>query len=303
MWLFIALLGNAALAVVGIVDRFILTKSVSKPIIFVFYSTIFILPAFFLLPFGISMPDIWTDYVIFFISGICFAFGLWTLYIAIAGSEISHVGPLIGAAVPLFILFLSRIFLGERLGAYGLLAAAVLIIGSLIISFNHGERKYGWHRAMSWGVLAGLLFAVSHVISKYAYDVYGFYSGFVLTKLPIGMFGGVLLLSPSVRALFSKKEKTPADKTRGKKLFILIVGDIVLGVTGGILIQYATSLGSVSLVNALAGAQYAMLIVLVALISRFFPKILKEKFTRKEIIQKAAAVAVISLGLALLLIN
>ncbi|TSC83884.1 MAG: Uncharacterized protein G01um101413_687 [Parcubacteria group bacterium Gr01-1014_13] len=303
MWLFIALLGNAMLAVVAIIDKFILTKSVSKPIIFVFYSTIFVLPTFLLLPFGINMPNVWTDYVIFCLSGLCFAFGLWTLYIAIQESEVSHIGPLIGAVIPFFILFLSRIFLGERLGTYGLLAAGILIIGSLIISIDLSEKKRGWHSAMSWGILAGFLFAVSHVISKYAYDAYGFYSGFVLTKLPIGIFGGFLLMSSSVRALFSKKEKTVADKARGKKLFFLVVGDITLGVMGATLIQYATSIGSVTLVNALAGAQYAMLIILVALISKFFPKVLHETFTRKEIIQKTAAVAIISLGLVLLLIK
>lgn len=322
MWLFVALLGNATLAIVGIIDKFILTKAVSKPIVFVFYSTIFVLPFFLLLPFGVKIPNVWTDYTLFFISGICFAFGLWTLYKAIQGSEISHVGPLIGAAVPFFILFLSRIFLGEQLGPYALLAAVVLIIGSLVISFDQSaaptgrqEQNHGQYKAMSWGVLSGFLFAVSHVISKYAYGVYGFYSGFVLTKLSVGIFGAALLFSPSIWALFFKKDdshsgvhsngvgKTLAKKMAGKKRLALIIGDISLGVIGATLLQYATALGSVSLVNALAGAQYAMLIILVAVISKFFPKILKETFTRKEIIQKVVAVAIISLGLVLLLIK
>lgn len=284
-------------------DKFILAKSVSKPIVFVFYSTIFVLPTFLLLPFGINMPTVWTDYMIFGISGFCFALALWTLYIAIQASEISHVGPLVGAVMPFFILFLSRIFLGEKLGPYGVLAAVILIVGSLVISFDFNEKKRGWHGAMSWGILTGFLFAVSHVISKYAYDSYGFYSGFVLTKLPIGIFGGILLLSPTVRALFAKKQKTSADKAHNKKVFILVVGDIGLGVVAATMLQYATALGSVTLVNALAGAQYAMLIIFVALISRFFPKILKETFTKKEIIQKSVAVVIISLGLVLLLIN
>ncbi len=291
------------LAVVGIIDKFILTKSVSKPIIFVFYSTIFVLPFFLLLPFGVKTPTVWTDYFIFIVSGFCFAIGLWTLYIGFQKSEISRIGPLIGAAVPLFILFLSRIFLGERLGTYGLLAAIVLIIGSIVISFDQSKQKNGWKNAVSWGGLAGFFFAVSHVISKYAYGVYGFYSGFVLTKLSIGIFGVVLLFSPTVRALFSKKESTAAEKAASKKRFALVVGDIVLGVIGATLIQYATALGSVSLVNALSGVQYAMLLVLVAVISKFFPKILKETFTRKQIIQKVSAVVIISLGLVLLLIK
>lgn len=301
MWLLVAMLGNTALAVVGIMEKYILTKSVSKPIIFVFYSTIFVLPFFLLLPFGIKMPDAQIDYLIFAVSGFCFAFGLWTMYIGIQKSEISHIGPLIGAAAPLFILFLSRIFLGEKLSGHSLLAVGVLILGSLVISFNANHGHRWWHRGLEWGILSGVLFAASHVAAKYAYDAYGFYNGFVFTKLPLGIFGVALLLSPSVRSIFQKR-KIVSSKNTNKKQRNLIIIDIGLGVVATVLLQYAMHLGSVSLVNALAGAQYAILIILVALISKFFPSILKETFTKKEIIQKATAVSIIGFGLFLLLV-
>lgn len=303
MWLFVALLGNAMLATVGIIDKFILTKSISKPIVFVFYSTIFVLPFFLLLPFGVKIPTTQMDYIIFAISGFCFALGLWTMYIGFQKSEISHLGPLIGAAAPLFILFLSRIFLGENLSNRALLGAIVLIIGSLVISFDQNNKHRGWHAGMIWGLLAGFLFAISHVAAKYAYGIYGFYNGFIFTKLPIGVFGAALLLTPSVRATFRKQVKTSAEKTKSRKQIFLVVVDMSLGVAGSIAMQYAMALGSVTLVNALAGVQYALLIVLVALISKFFPKVLKETFTKKEIIQKTVAVSIISIGLFLLLAN
>ena len=154
---------------------------------------------------------------------------------------------------------------------------------------------------MRWGIIAGLFFAISHVAVKYSYDAYGFFNGFVWTKLPIGIFGAMLLLSPTVRAIFNKKTKTTSEKAVSRKRSALIAVNISLGVAGSILLQYAMALGSVSLVNALAGVQYAMLIVVVALMSKFFPKIIKESFTRKEIIQKAVAVFIISIGLFLLL--
>ena len=302
MWLFVALLGNALLAVVAVIDKFILTKSVAKPIIFVFYSTIFVLPFLLLLPFGMKLPAFGNDYLIFIVSGICFALGLWTMYIAILKNEISHAGPLIGAAAPFFILFLSRFFLSEQLSVRALLAALLLIIGSLVISFDQSAENHGWKRSMSWGIFAGFLFAVSHVAAKYAYDSYGFFNGFVFTKLPIGIFGALLLLSPSVRSIFRKSEKTAAVKQANTKWLTLVYADIGLGIVGTVLLQYAMALGSVSLVNALAGVQYAMLIIIVALISKFFPKIIKESFTKKEIIQKVVAVFIIGIGLFLLLV-
>lgn len=300
MWFIFALLGNAVLAIVGVTDKLILSKSVPKPVVFVFYSTIFILPLFLFLPFGVIFPTALVDYFIFAISGICFALALWALYIGFKESEVSHVGPLVGAATPFFVFLLGNIFLGEKFTPIKLLAIFILIFGSLVVSFEKSKWHNGWHRGMAWGVLAGLLFAASHVTSKYAYDAYGFYSGFVWTKLWIGAFAIFLLPFPSVRALFAKKQ-IPAAAVSSEHAGWLVVANKLLGILGVILVQYAISLGSVSLVNALAGAQYAILIILVALLSKFYPRILKETYTRKEIWQEASAVALIGLGLVLLL--
>lgn len=314
MWVLIALLGNTTLALVGIIDKLILTKAVSKPIVLVFYSTIFILPAFLILPFGfVTMPLVGTHYGLSLVSGFCFALGLWAMYLAITKGEVSRIGPIIGAVTPFFILFLSRFFLGEKLGPYALLAAIFLMVGSLIISIDSKEGTSPWRSGLEWAAVSGFLFAISHVSAKYIYNQYDFVSGFVLTKLPIGIFAIFLLLSPSVRAVFAKKkeiaalkpvgerQETSIKKILGKYQVLLVGGNILLGALGAVLLQYAMSIGSVSLVNALAGVQFAMLIVLVAIISKFFPQILKETFSKKEILQKAVAVFFISIGLLLLL--
>lgn len=298
MWLPVALFASAVLAAVGVMDKLILTKSVTKPIVFVFYSSVFVLPIFLFIPFGVSWPASLSDHFVFAVSGICFACGLWAMYIGFQESEISHIGPLVGAAVPFFVFLLSNIFFGEKFTVIKLTAIFVLILGSLIVSFEKSRRHNGWHKGMAWGVLAGLLFAVSHVTSKYAYDAYGFYSGFVWTKLWIGAFAAFLILFPSVRALFSKKENQP-PQNRADAIG-LVATNKLLGIFGVILMQYAISLGSVSLVNAIAAAQYAFLIILVAVISKFFPRILKETYTKREIIQEVLAVVLIGFGLVLL---
>jgi drug/metabolite transporter (DMT)-like permease len=305
MWFPIALLGNGLLALVGILDKFIITKSVPKPVVFVFYSTIFVLPLFLLLPFGLTAaPKATFDYLVFAVSGGCFALGLWAMYTALEKIEVSRVGPLIGAGAPFFILFLSRIFLGEKLSLYALLGALLLIIGCLVISFEKkGQTSIG-QGGLWWALLAGLFFAISHVSAKYVYDLYGFFDGFVFTKLPVGIFGAALLLDSDVRAIFNKKQKPVAGQPPKKSQLLLVAGDMLLGVIATIFLQYAMSLGSVTLVNALAGVQYALLIIFTALIAKFFPNnILKEKFTLSSVIRKSIAVSVIAFGLVLLIIK
>ena len=302
MWLPIALLGNGLLAIVGIIDKFILTKSVPKPVVLVFYSTIFVLPLFLVLPFGLTvMPVILIDYLIFVISGICFAFGLWAMYLSVQKSEVSRMGPLIGALIPLFILFLGRIFLHEQLTSYALLGVGLLIAGSLVMAFVRSATSAAWDNGVQWAVLAGLLFAVSHVSAKYAYDAYGFFSGLIFTKLPVGVFGACLLLHPGVRSIFNTK-KINTTKNKSKKSPLLLVAfNMVLGVAATILLQYAIALGSVSLVNALAGVQYGLLIIFTMLLSKFFPKIIKEEFSAKQLVQKGLAVILIATGLFFLI--
>jgi hypothetical protein len=56
-------------------------------------------------------------------------------------------------------------------------------------------------------------------------------------------------------------------------------------------------LGSVAVVSALQGVQYAVLLTLGIVITLFFPKILKEDVSKKIIIQKIAAIICIAVGL------
>ena len=297
MWLVVSLAGYSILVAVAILDKFILNKVVSKPAVFVFYSTIFILPLALLIPFGVGFLNGSQGWNIAILSGITFGFGLWVLYAGFRESEISHAGPLLGAAVALFVVILGRFFLAEIISPRELLAIGVLILGSLIISFERSRRHNGWHRGMFLVILASGLFAVSHVSAKYIYDQYGFYSGFVWTRLPTCLVGLMLLISPKVRREIFSKKKSPDG--RGKKIF-LVGTNKFLAIVGIGSLQYATAIGSVSLVNALAGVQYAILIIAVAFLSKFAPRLFKEDYGRIEILQEIIAIIFIGIGLVLL---
>ncbi len=300
MWLYIALIGYGVLAVVNILDKFILSKEKVKPIVFVFYSAISIIPIIFLIPFGVQNLTTGNQWLAAIVSGVSFILGLYAMYVGFEESEISHVGPLVGAAIPFFVVLLARVFLKESITFGQSIAIVVLILGSLLISFEKSKLHQGWHRGMLWGLFAGLFFGISHVASKYMYGAVGFYSGLVWTRAAMGLSGVFLLTSPMVReSIFRKKiavAKSPANK------MVLIIVNKALAVVGVVLVQYAIALGSVSLVNALGGAQFAILIILVAVLSKFLPRFFKEKYARGELIQEGLAVAVIAFGLALLLV-
>jgi len=300
MYIIIATVGYFFLAITNIFDKFILTKAVKKPVLFVFYTTAIVTPILFLVPFGAGFISGCFDWLMAIGGGVFFALALWAMYKGFKENDISHAGPLVGASTPFFVLILGFVFLHEILSTWQFMGVTVLILGSLLVSFEKIKQHYEINKELWWIVLAGLLFAVSHVCSKYVYDVYGFYTGLVWTRGFMGLFGVALLLDPSVRSSLFVREKKDKKMTRKSQVTMVVLSRI-LAVVSVLLIQYAIAIGSVTIVNALAGIQFAFLIIFVIFLTKFLPKIFKEKFTRGEFRNEVLAVVAIAIGLFLVI--
>ena len=150
---------------------------------------------------------------------------------------------------------------------------------------------------------ASVLFAVSHVLIKFVYINTDFFSGFIWTRLGSFLAVILLLLSAKNRNIIKndfKKNKNQPSQTKSTT-FRFLFGQ-ACGGSGAILIQYAIFLGSVTLVNALQGAQYGFVFILAALATLFLPKLIKETISREIIIQKILAILIIGIGLYLIAI-
>ncbi|MBI2436992.1 MAG: EamA family transporter [Candidatus Magasanikbacteria bacterium] len=283
MWFPIALAGYFFLALTFILDKIILSKSLDKPVVYTFYSTIFMFAALFAWPLGVELLH-GIDWVWALVSGIAFGFALWTLYKAVKSGEASHINPFNGAIVTISTYALSGYLLSEQLSNLQIIGIIVLASASLLLSFEHSKKHRGFHMGFVWAIISGLLFAVSHVSAKYLYDLYPFLTGFVWTRATTGLVGLLVLIFPSVRkALRKKKNETEIPKTIAKKYVgLIVVATKILGVIAVVLIQYAISIGSVSLVTALSGLQYVCMFLLILFFTKFSPKVFNEYFTQKE---------------------
>jgi len=197
MWFFFAFLGYLLLAVVFILDKLILTKSVSKPVVYTFYSTIFLFGALLAWPFGVELLD-GLDWLLAMFSGITFGFGVWTLFKGLKTGETSHISPFSGALITIFTYLIADYFLGEKLTDIQIVGIVILVFSSLLLSFEKSRKFNGFHIGFLWAALSGLLFAFSHVSAKYLYEVYPFLTGFVWTRAFIGLVGLFTLFFPSV---------------------------------------------------------------------------------------------------------
>lgn len=293
-WFIIALVGYLLLAIVSILDKLIVSKSV-KPVVYTFYSTIFMFGALLALPiigfnFLHSIDLLWA-----IVSGVSFGLALWTLFLALDKGEASHINPFNGGLITIFIFLFSFIFLNEQLNSLQYFGIAILVFASLLLSFEKSKKHSGFHIGFVWAILSALFFAVSHVSVKYLYGQYDFWTAFIWSRATIGLVGLFLLLFPSVWKSFGRKEKKPKTYAKKHSLFIIFSNKIT-SILAVILLQYAMSIGSVTIVGAMSGVQFVLMFIMIYLLTKFVPKIFKEYFTKREIILEIIALIFVIIG-------
>lgn len=288
-----ALIAYLLFAITGIFDKFLLSKVIAKPVVYAFYVGLLSSIVLVLAPLGLKVLAI-KDLLIALLAGVFFTYALLFFYSAIQQTSISRVLPIEGGFVPLFTLVISYLVVGERLDQNELWAFGFLVCGSVLISFKKIEGRWQ-SRALKDALIAALFFAASLSIMKYVYLQTNFISGLIWTRL--GLTAGALsfLLSPTARTSIFSAPKDTQKKNKG--LFFV---NLITGSSGGLLQSYAISIGSVAIVSAMQGIQFAFLLILTIALSLYFPKVLKEDITGKILAQKIAAVVLIAGGLILL---
>ena len=292
-YIYIAIAAYMLFAVNGVIDKFLLTRAVKHPAAYAFYIGITGFLSFLLIPFGLQFIGP-VDLLIALVGGASFVVALVFLYIATRQTSISRLLPIEGGFVPIFTLIFAYVFLGERLSGGQTLAFVFLVAGAVLISLKHDQE--GWHpRALGNAVIAAAFFALSFVLTKYIFELTNFVSGLIWTRL------GFLAVSLSM--LIPRKTRRHifnAPKDAGQGNMYLYYGARLSGGLAGLLQNYAISIGSVTLVNAMQGTQYAFLLALTVWLSKYYPKILKERINYTVLAQKVGAIALISIGLILL---
>jgi drug/metabolite transporter (DMT)-like permease len=297
MWLILAIVGYFVLASVVILDKLIVSKSAQKPIVYTFYSTIFMFVALLALPFfGCGLLYGLTDWLWAVGSGVAFGLALWTFYLGVQEGEASHIAPFNGAIFTAGIFLLANLILGEKLSQVQVAGTIILGFACLLLSFERSKRHKGIHIGFLWAGISGLLFAFSHVAAKELYNVYPFWTAFIWTRATTGLIGLFCLLFPSVwQALHHHTEaKSYARKHAG----LIIVADKILSVVAVILLQYAYATGVVTVVGAIGGLQYVFAFVMIYLLTKFLPKMFQEYFTKRELIVELIATILVAIGSA-----
>lgn len=310
-WLSVSILSYSILAFVNLADKFVIEKVVPGPKTYTFLVGIFGSIVILVAPWYLHWPG-WLFFFFNWLVGAFFAAGLFFLYYALKRGEASRIFTLVGGMVPIFTVLFSVYIFKETFTINQWLAIVLLVVGTIVISSIsiHHNIWFNIRRFLNllddnqWpailtSVFSALFFALFWVGSKEVYNTQDFASGFIWIRLGTLFTVLFLLIRKSSRnEIFSEIKK--GNKNKGNKF--VVFGTQGLGALGGILQNYAISLGSVSLVASLQGLQYGLLLVLVTITTFFYPKILREDYNRKRVIKKIVAIVLIALGLYFLVI-
>lgn len=250
IWMMLALAGHVLNAAAFLIDKQLLTHAWKTSAT---YATLISLPSLLLvlgLPWIERMSPVST--IIAFVSGVAFTAALWNFFEAMKRGSIGFVVPVVGVVIPIISLAGEHVALRTTFHPQQLFGFIVLLISLWLITRESTLQKA--RQPIGFALLAATLFAVSSVLVKDVYSMYGFAAPFVVSRIGAGMAGLVLLAGvTSARRELRAFSKLP--KSNIAPLGLTLLGQSS-GIVGFVLIQLAFVSGSVAVVNALQAVQY-----------------------------------------------
>ncbi len=304
-WIVVALSSYLLLAVANIFDKYLVDNVLKNSKAYAFIACVMGMVVFFAAPWFLTWPG-FSLFIFNILNGFVFAIALWMLYEALLKGEASSVLVFIGGLTPIFSLILSLIIFKEVFSSNQWYGLVVITIGVFLIAFL--PKKRSWlsrlikkiklplkekKGGLIFAVVSALFYSFYFIGTKIAYQDQEFLSAFIWTRLGAALF--VILF------LFSIKNRKAINQLINKKSpntnKFLVIFNQIIGSSGFLLQNYAIFLGSVVLVNALQGTQYAFILIISAVLAMLRPKLLKEEFTKKILLQKITAVLFIGIGM------
>lgn len=292
-WFILALLAGLLMAVVNILDKFVLEKWARHPLVPVLLLGIFnVFPVAAILLVQGWPPLSFRQALLITAAGAALLLMTLFYFAAAAREEISRVVPLMFFS-PMFVALLAWISLGETfalrqyLGIAALIAGAVLVSSRLPLSLKMGK-------AFWLMLLAALSISVFFVLVKYLLASLDYWSVFGLTRLSM-----TLLMLPLFFVYFPQLRDTL--NAHGIRVVGVMALDQNIALAANLLITIAAAAGPITLVNALISTQPFFVLLFVVTLSRFVPRLLLgEETQRSTVVQKMLALTLMFTGVVLI---
>jgi transporter family protein len=291
LWAELSLLAAVIWAIVSILDKYIIDKLAKNPnVSLIFWISFGLLASAVICAFHGLMPISYMNAGLSMISGIFLVLGSQLYFKAVKIEEISRVVPM-NYLIPLFVLVLAAIFLGEIFAPLTYLGILLLVAGAVMVSMKKAEFRVG--KAFELMIASSLAFAVTGIISKYLLGIVDFWTVFSYTRM-----GTIVPLIPLI--YLNYRDVLLVFREHGAKAFALMSSAEILDASASLIFASAVSMGFVTLANALISLQSFFVFLIAIALSLFWPKILKEEIGSSTLIAKFVAIALMFMGALLI---
>lgn len=301
-WFFLALIGPFLYALTNHIDKILLRKyfkegGVGTLILVSSLVSVFALPFIYWAdPTVLSVSG--TGIFVLAIVGILDILVLWFYLLALKDEEAS-VAIVFYQLVPVFGLILGYFILGEVLTQAQLIAMAIIILGTTIISFEIDvENKFRLRRqTIAFMLAASFFWALGAVIFKAVALEEDVWRSLFWEHLMLVFVGIVIFICVrSYRTHFLS-----AIRTNSKAIISLNFTNEGLYMLGNIVFAFAYLLAPISLVLLSNSFQTIFVLAIGIFLTVYFPKVSTEKIHAKHIWQKVIAICITGIGTYLLL--
>lgn len=292
-WIVLSLLSGLLMAMVNLIDRYVLTRLVKKAMIPLFILGLIGLgPGLLILLVKGGFELAWPHLLLGVGAGFAFLAMSYFYFRAAQVEEISRVVPLFYLA-PIFVTAAAVFLLGETLSVRACFGIAALIAGAALIS-SRWPLKIRPSRAFRLMVLAAAAMAVYTVAAKYLLRFADFW-----TVLAISRIGMAIGLVPFFFGYWSEL-KSALSGRRGLKVAGLMAGNEGIALAGSLFFIMAAARGPIAVVNAVASTQPFFVFALSLVVTMIRPGLLGEDLGWRNLAFKFAAILVMFAGLVLL---
>ena len=292
MWAVLSVLYAFCMAMVNMMDKFVLSRWRLKPIVLLLILGLTgLVPAPVIFVTRGFSPLSWKIVLTAGAAGFFYVLMSALYFLAARSEEISRVVPLFYLS-PLFVSVLAWVFLGERLGAGEYAGILLLMAGAILINSRPGA-LFRPGKAFRLMILAAFVLALYMIAVKQALKGSDFWTAFALVRL----WTFILLIPWLIRR---RSDLKAAVRDHGLKVIGVMSANEIFALAATLCSVAAVSLGPVTLVTALNSLQPFFVLVFALLLSRFLPGVLKEETGASTVLLKLASIALMFAGALLI---
>ena len=276
-----------------LVERFFKHSHVAVMLLFTAFAGVALMPFIWMFQPSVTLIGA-RNIALIVCSGILYMGALLLYLQALQSEEASVVAPYFQAG-PLFGYALAYLVLGETLTGRQMVGGLLILIGALIVSvrFDQGLRLFKARLAMLMlpcgfaMALSGLIFKIFAIEVEFWTTTFWMFAG-------EAVFGCALLLIPFYRREFMKMLRANAVA-----LLSINGSNELINIGGGLGNRYALMFAPLSLVQAIGSTTTLFVFAFGVVLSLLWPKLGREDLSGRELLQKAIAAALVTLGVAL----